>query len=88
MLNNFKVKLLNFVAGNSNKLPKKIGFGRKDQLMSVGCVHTWANGTQAGYIYRLVGIIILGQIFGLVQGQRQRRFLSGIPTQGRKQGPS
>lgn len=50
MHNNFKMKLLNFAAGNSNKLPKKIGFGRKDQL-SPGCVHTWADGTQAIYIH-------------------------------------
>jgi hypothetical protein len=27
-----------------NKLPKKIGFGRKNQL-SPQCVHTWVNGT-------------------------------------------
>ncbi len=53
--------------------------------MSPGCVHTWANGTQAMHTL-LVGIILgrpknklfpskSGQIFGLAQGQRQRRFL-------------
>jgi hypothetical protein len=29
---------VNFVAGNLNKLPKKTGFGRKNQL-STQCVH-------------------------------------------------
>jgi hypothetical protein len=46
---------VDFVAGNSNKLQKKIGFGRKNQL-SPQRVHTWANGTSYTIVVVKMGV--------------------------------
>ncbi len=42
---------VDFVVGNWNKLPKKIGFGRKKNQFGPQCVHTWANGIDHTSLY-------------------------------------
>jgi len=51
MLNKFKVKLLNFAAGNSNKLPKKINWVWKERWVEPLDVFTLGPMAHTGYIY-------------------------------------